>query len=113
MYWLTQDARLVCGHESGFVDIIATQSLVTINGRCVLVEGDPVGRSIGSCPWVGPGLKKCSLTLAVKKGYSGLLRIDGRAVCLDTIRGFTESIPPATFDYFVRLPGQQLVSEQP
>jgi hypothetical protein len=112
MYWLTEDARLVCGHEAGFVAIIATQNLVTVDGRRVLVAPDPEGRTIDHCPWVGPGLKPCNLTLVAKQGYSSWLRVDGRTVCLDTIRGFADSIPPATFDYFVRRPGQQLVSEQ-
>jgi hypothetical protein len=94
------------------VDILATQSLVTIDGRRVLVSPDPEGRSIAHCPWVGTGLSPCSLTLPARQGYSTWLRIDGRTVCLDTIRGFTQSIPPLTFDYFVRRPGQQLVSEQ-
>jgi hypothetical protein len=114
MDWLTEDARLVCEHESGFVQMIATQSLVTIDGRRVLVERDPEGREINGCPWIGPGGQKpCKKTLPVNEGYSSLLRIDDRRVCLDTVRGITDAIPAATFDYFVRNAGQKLVGELP
>jgi hypothetical protein len=113
MYCLTEDARLNCDHQSGHVNMIATQNLVTIDGRRTLVERDPEGREINGCPWTGPGGQlPCRTTLAVEQGYSALLRVDGRRVCLDTVRGLTNAIPPGVFHYFVFDPGQHLVSEQ-
>lgn len=111
MHVLTEDALVVCTHELGIVDIIATQTLVTIGERNVLVEIDPQDRPIGGCPNVGPGIKACLKTLVVKEGYSDLLRIGGRRACLDTVTGFTDGTPPGAVKYKVNNPGQDLVKE--
>lgn len=110
MDWLTVDGTLVCAHEAGSVELVATQQLVTINGRAVLVEPDPEGRPIAHCPWVQPGFMPCVLTLKAT-GYSSRIRIDGRCVGLDTVVGVTNGTPAGTFQYTVRRPGQTLVSE--
>lgn len=107
---LTQNAILVCAHELGVVGMIASQGLVRIQGRRALVEPDPVGRPIVGCPNIGPSIKPCTSTLPVQAGYSDLLRIDGRRVCLDTVSGLTDGTPPGTVKYKVRSPGQDLVS---
>jgi hypothetical protein len=111
MFLLTEDAVLMCGHPPGTVDIRATQSLVTIEGRKVLVEKDPESRPIRGCPNTNPlaGIKPCLNTLPVQQGYSALLRIDGRRVCLDTVTGLTDGTPPGTVIYNVHDPGQKLV----
>ena len=111
MKLLTEDALLVCDHELGTVDVAPTQKLVTIEHRRVLVESNPEGRPISKCPNVGLTIKPCMTTLKVKKGYSGLVRIQGRRVCLDAVTGLTDGTPPGTVDYKVRRPGQSLVSE--
>ena len=111
MRLLSEDAVLICNHVLGTVGIDATQTLVRVNGRRVLVETDPEGRPISSCPNVGATIKPCQLTLRVQAGYSGLLRIDGKRVCLDTVDGLTDGTPPGTVHYRVRDPGQDLVSE--
>ena len=112
MLLLTEDAVLVCAHELGIVGIAATQDLVTVEGRCVLVETDPESRSIAGCPNYGPAIKPCTTTLRVQKGYSDLVRIDGRRACLSSVTGITDGTPPGTVQYKVRSPGQSLV-EQP
>jgi hypothetical protein len=56
-------------------------------------------------------MRPCLTTLAVNKGYSDLLRIDGRAVCLDTVTGRTDGTPPGVVDYVVATPGQPFVGE--
>lgn len=111
MYILIEDALVVCTHEVGIVKLEAGQTLVTIGGRKVLVEIDPQGRPISGCPNVGPGIKACLTTLVVKEGYSDLLRIDGKRVCLDTVTGFTDGTPPGIVKYKVNKPGQNLVKE--
>jgi hypothetical protein len=113
MFFLTEDAVLVCKHELGRVQIVATQGLVTICGRKVLVENDPERRSISGCPNYGATIKPCANTLAVKVGYSDLIRIGGKRVCLDTVTGLTDGTPPGIVDYKVREPGQDIVSEGP
>ena len=111
MKFLTEDARVVCKHENGVVGIVGTQRLVTVNGRTVLVNNDPEGRPIAGCPNVGATIKPCTTTLKVTDGYSTFIRVDGRAVCLDTVTGLTDGTPPGTVKYEVRNPGQTLVTE--
>ncbi|RPI66332.1 MAG: hypothetical protein EHM38_10280 [Geobacteraceae bacterium] len=111
MHILTEDGLVVCSHELGIVKIEPGQTLVTIEGRKVLVEIDPQGRPISGCPMVGPGIKACLTTLAVKEGYSDLMRIDGKRICLDTVTGLTDGTPPGTVKYKVNKPGQNLVEE--
>lgn len=108
MRWMTEDARMVCAHETGRVTgFDPRQRWVTIGGRCVLVESDPAGRTISGCPVVPPTGKPCTSTLPVVKGYSALVRIDQRRVCLDTVRGLTNGVAPV--DYHVRSAGQSLL----
>lgn len=111
MYWLTEKAVLNCPHQSGIVEIVTSQSLVRVDSMLVLVEPDPVSRKIDGCPWSGPGLKPCLQTEAVKEGYSPLITIDGKRVCLDTVTGNTNAFPPKSFSYTVRDPGQKLVAQ--
>ena len=111
MHWLTEDAVLVCAHETGIVGIKATQNLVTVSGRRVLVDADPVSRPIVGCANVGPTIKPCTSTLPVQEGYSDLLRIEVRRVCLDPVTGLTDGTPPGTVKYHVRSAGQALVEE--
>jgi hypothetical protein len=109
MLLLTQDAVLICGHALGKVTNAPSQGWVTVERRSVLVRADPEGRPIAGCVNAAP-LKPCLMTLAVRTGYSSLLRVDGREVCLDTVRGFTTGDPPGAVDYHVAAAGQGFVS---
>ncbi len=111
MYLLTEDAVLVCDHQLGTVQAWATQDLVTIEQRRIQVERDPEGRPITRCPNVSATIKPYQLTLTVKEGYSDLIRIDGRRVCLDTVTGLTDGTPPGAVNYTVRQAGQAFVAE--
>ena len=106
---LTEDAILICAHVLGRVGIVATQGLVTVAGRKVLVETDPERRPIRRCPNVGATIKPCQRTLPVRAGYSTFVRIDGKRVCLDTVVGLTDGTPPGVVEYKVQRPGQELV----
>lgn len=108
---LTEDAVLICAHEQGLVGIVATQTLVRVNGRRVLVATDPEARPIVGCPMYGPAVKPCTQTLPVQSGYSDLVRIGRRRVCLDTVTGLTDGTPPGTVEYRVRSAGQALLGE--
>lgn len=111
MFLLTDKARLACLH-GGRVSVATRQHWVRIEGHPVQVESDPAGKSIRGCPNVGLMIKPCTATLRVAKGYSNLLRVDGRRVCLGLVEGLTDGTPPGTVRYVVRDPGQHLVSEQ-
>ena len=109
MLVITEDAGVYCKH-SGKVSNKWSQPFVTIEGRKILVEPDPVGRPISRCPSTVP-FKPCLTTLVVQKGYSEFIRIDGHRICLDTITGYTDGTPPGVVMYVVRSAGQQFVSE--
>jgi hypothetical protein len=108
MKLLTLDAGVFCQHQ-GRVKLDACQRFVTIAGRPVLVATDPEGKSIVGCPMVPPMAKTCVTTFPVATGYSSFVRIDGRKICLDTVTGLTDGVPPV--QYTVQAPGQSLVSE--
>lgn len=114
--FLTDQARLVCQHRTGVVVIFATQQLVHIGGRPVLVggllKGDPEFQPIVGCPNFGMTVKPCTLSLKVKTGYSSFIFIAGRPVCLDTISGLTDGTPPGVVSYQVIQPGQHFVEAQ-
>lgn len=112
MLFLTEDAGIYCKHGPGKVAIKASQQLVTVVGRRVLVETDPEGKRIDGCPSVFP-LTPCTLTLTVDKGYSDFIRIENRRVCLESVTGFTTGTPPGVVKYEVRRAGQNFVSEMP
>jgi hypothetical protein len=111
MFFLTEDAVIVCQHELGIVKNVPSQNLVTIANRRVLVENDPEGRTIAGCPNMGLGIRPCVTTLKVTAGYSDLIRIDGRRVCLDTVTGLTDGTPPGLVKYKVNNAGQPFVQE--
>lgn len=111
MLWLTEDAVLRCDHGGGVANR-PSQALVHVGGRRVLVRDDPEGRSIGRCPNTNPfiGLLPCRTTLVAATGYSALVRIAGRPVVLDSLKGLTDGSPPGTVTYQAVQPGQALVS---
>lgn len=109
MKLLTEDADLRCAHDLGKVAITATQNWVRINGRRVLVQNNPEGRTISGCPNYGPTIKPCTTTLAVQTGYSTFIYVEGRPVCLDSVTGLTDGTPPGTVQYGVRSSGQDTV----
>lgn len=113
MKLLTDKAQLVCAHEIGRVGLEPSQDLVYVEGQAVLVDDDPEGRPIRFCPSYGVGIKPCQRTLKVRAGYSDLLRVGGRRVALDTVRGLTDGTPPGVVEYLVRQPGQDLLEERP
>jgi hypothetical protein len=108
---LTEDAVLVCKHQLGHLGVVPTQALVTIAGRRVLLAPDPEGRPIVGCPLTMP-FKPCLTSLRVQTGYSDFIRVLERALCLDTVSGFTDGTPPGTIRYEVRAPGQDFVRQE-
>ncbi len=109
MKLLSAAAVLACDHVSGLVGLSPTQEWVRAAGVPLLVRDNPEHRSITGCPNYGATIKPCLTTLAVQEGYSGFVRIGGRPVCLDTVKGLTDGTPPGIVHYAVRNPGQTLV----
>jgi hypothetical protein len=111
MFFITEDAVITCKHPVGLVQNVPSQDWLTIAKRRVLVEADPEGRTINGCANSGVGIKKCTTALKVMAGYSGLIRIGGKRLCLDTITGFTDGTPPGLYKYVVINPAQPFVQE--
>jgi hypothetical protein len=88
---------------------LASQHWVKVAGAAVLVANDPQGRTITTCPNIGPTVKPCTVTLAVSAGYSGLVRVGGRAVVLSNLDGLTDGTVPGTVHYLVRAANQYFV----
>jgi hypothetical protein len=109
---VTEKAMLNCAHVPGLVSLEPSQQLVRIDGQHILVQSDPEGRPIHGCPNIALGIVPCRNTVDVKSGYSTLIRIDGHAVCLASLKGLTDGTPPRTVLYTVRDPAQQLVVEE-
>jgi len=109
MQVMTEDAIVVCTHQLGNVTNQPSQKLVTISGRKILVDNDPESRTIRLCPNIGVTMKPCTTTLKVVAGYSTFVKIDGKALCLQTVTGMTDGTPPGVVQYQVRIAGQQLV----
>jgi hypothetical protein len=111
MLVLTEDAVLKCAH-GGVVRLDPQQHWLTIEGRVVLVEGDPLGRPIAACPHATPLTPPCARTVSVDKdaSYSAWVSIDGLRVCLDTTTGATDWSRLGTIPYSVNSPGQELVT---
>jgi hypothetical protein len=111
MLWLTEDAVIRCDHAgTGKVTGYSpAQSWVTIANRRVLIRPDPVGRTIDGCIMKPPQVpKQCTLTTAVTKGYSAWVRINRQPVCLSSVIGMTDGVPPT--NYRVHDPAQKLVA---
>lgn len=111
MFFITEDAVVVCQHELGIVQNAPSQNWVTVASRRVLVEVDPEGRNIKGCPNFGVGIRPCLTTLKVTAGYSNLIRINGKRLCLDTVTGLTDGTPPGLVKYKVNAAGQPFVQE--
>jgi hypothetical protein len=86
MLALTAKADLRCG-TNGAVVVGVSRPWVTIDGVPVLVRGDlGPGKTIIGC--MNGASAPCSVTTRVS-GHSELVRIDGRALCVDRCRGMT------------------------
>ncbi len=109
---LTDQAVLVCNHQTGIVTNQPSQHLVTIAGRPILVDDDPVNREIKGCTFTQmPTILPCTLTKSVTSGYSELIRINGHRVCLKPLTGLTNWAGAYAVQYKVRTPGQDLLTE--
>lgn len=86
---LTMKAVVKCAH-GGVVRNENSQDWVRVGGDPLLVEEDPLGRSIVACPMATITTPPCTATVSVDDAsYSAFIRIDGHRVCLDRTSGRT------------------------
>lgn len=112
---LTEDAVLRCDH-GGTVGLAPRLDWITIVGRRLLVEDDPLGRPIHGCPMLTPTTPRCTRTITVDEtpSYAAFVTAraggdDARRLCLATATGRTNWALVATVSYSVASPGQALV----
>ncbi len=108
MYLVTSKTVAVCSHGKGVVNISFSQDWVTVSDKPILIEPDPVKRPIDGCPNMAVGIDPCGYALEVAKGYSALVSISDKPVCLDSLCGPTDGTP-GNFTFTVRDAGQNLV----
>lgn len=115
MLVLTEDARLVCEHEKGRVGVAPSQDFCRANGRRLLVDNDPEGKTISGCPNLNPaiGIRPCTRTLVVREGYADFVRVGGRRLCVAPLGGLTDGTPPGVVKYLTRDPGQTFIHCRP
>jgi hypothetical protein len=88
---LTESSTLLCAH-AGAVRLTATQSKLTISGSKVLVEGDLIDAPIGACTTVpnpNSSTVKCLSVKSAEGGVAGKLKVNGKGVLLDEVKGQT------------------------
>ena len=106
---VTVDARVVCQHVLGKVQLVNSQDWVRISGIPMLIAPDPEGRSINGCPNFNITIRPCLHTLSVRVGYSSLVSIGGQPIVLSELAGFTDGTPPGVVEYNVVDPAQEFV----
>ena len=89
---ITESSRVACGH-TGAVQLLASQSKLTVGGSKVLVDGDLAGKPITGCttvPVVAAGTATCLAVASILPGgVAQKLTVGGRGVLLDSIQGQT------------------------
>lgn len=109
MHILTDEAKIVCGHKlprPGEAKIIATQDLVAIKKANlpkriatermpILVRQIPPIYMVENCPVENSQNTKKCMTLTILSGYSRLVRVQGKPICLENLRGITDGMPLA------------------
>jgi hypothetical protein len=105
---ITTSSVIVCDHQAKVI-AQASRTWVKVGGPPVLVDNDPEGRVVSHCPNIGPTMKPCTTTLRVAAGYSGWIKVDGKAVVLSNLDGLTDGTVPGTVHYRVRDSRQHFV----
>jgi len=88
---LTENSSLVCANLFGTVSLAASESKLTVAGAKVLVTGDLSGALITGCPIKPPPATnvECKTITSVVGGVSTKLRVSGKGVLLETVKGTT------------------------
>jgi hypothetical protein len=97
---LTEKSSLACANQ-GTVQLTATQSKLTVAGAKVLVTGDLSGAPISGCttPTVSgpPPSAPCLTITSAVGGVSAKLKVAGKGVLLETVKGQTSGTVAGVF----------------
>ena len=93
---LTEKSSLVCANQ-GAVQLTATQSKLTVAGAKVLVTGDLTNAPISGCMIVPASpppatSTQCLMIASAVGGVSVKLKVAGKGVLLETVRGTTSGL---------------------
>jgi hypothetical protein len=104
---LTEGSTLTCLHQ-GTVQLTASQSVLKVGGKPVLVQGDLEGKAISGCKTpTSQSSKPCLTVVAMALGAATTLKAGGKPVLLDTATGTTDGVTPApTNQWTVQAAGQ-------
>jgi hypothetical protein len=88
---LTENSTLTCAHK-GTVQLVATQSKLTVKGSKVLIDGDLTSAMISGCATVpdpNTSTVQCLSITSAEGGVAGKLKVNGKGVLLEEVRGKT------------------------
>jgi hypothetical protein len=94
---LTLTSSVVCGHPGGKVTMTSVTKL-QVNGSPVLLEDGIVLKGVTGCGTPpasdisGPTAKPCLTVSAITAGRATKLKVNGRPVMLETLKGSTDGM---------------------
>jgi hypothetical protein len=94
---LTTASQLECAH-GGKLQVQASQSTLTVDGKAVLLESDILAATISGCktpitpPPPGPTQKPCLKVTGLTAGRSKTLSVGGGTVVLASAQGTTDGL---------------------
>src|SRR5260370_39662599 len=95
---ITEQSSLACAHQ-GTVKPAASQVKLKVAGAAVLVTGDLMGKPISLCTTVpdpNTATVKCLAIASEEGGVASKLKVAGKAVLLETIKGKTNGTVSGT-----------------
>ncbi len=102
---LTVGSTVKCVHQ-GTVQLVASQSLLKVDGDAILVEGDLNGALISGCTPASQSSKPCTMVTGMTLGLALKLKVGGKAALLETAMGTTDGMPTAPVLWNVQTAGQ-------
>ncbi|HSF49013.1 MAG TPA: hypothetical protein VLA73_11715 [Burkholderiales bacterium] len=106
---LTENSTLTCAH-AGSLQLVAGQTKLSVGGAKVLVEGDLNGAAVSACATVpdpNTSTLKCLNVASATGGVAGKLKVGGRGVLLEEIKGSTNgTVGGAPQNWSVQSAGQ-------
>ena len=91
---ITEAAKVICPH-GGTITFTASQQLLQIDDKAVLVQGDEATVSISGCTTTNAsaGQAPC-VTITLLAGMATSVTVSEKPVLLETATGLTSSTPP-------------------
>lgn len=92
---ITEGSTIKCPHQ-GTIKFTASQQLLKIDGKAVLVVDDISSGTVSGCiNLTNPtsGTVQCQKVLSMTAGAATKLKVDGKPVLLETAKGMTNGLP--------------------